>query len=137
MFSCFHVVSQKLCTGTPLGETLQKAFANVGPKPVLVLAATDGVPNNMQLFVNTLKNRNVDRIFVSILACSDVDEEIGYLNGLDATVPHLDVLDDYSSEKKEVGRKNPGFKDCYTFGDHVARYFLGSIYSKYDSLDGF
>jgi hypothetical protein len=120
-----------------LGESLQKAFNKLGPKPLLVLAATDGEPNNMDLFVNTLKNRDVNRIFVSILACSDDDAEIGYLNNLDATVPHLDVLDDYISEKKEVSRLNPAFKESYTMGDHVARYFLGSMFEKYDKMDGF
>ncbi len=133
----FGVVSKVFHTGTPLGEALKRAFAKLGPKPLLVLAATDGVPNSMDLFVNTLKHRDVNRIFVSILACSDVDSEIGYLNKLDATVPHLDVLDDYASEKREVARRNPAFKDCYTLGDHVARYFLGSIFDKYDKLDGF
>ena len=120
-----------------MGEALQKAFKKAGAKPLLVLAATDGIPNSMALFVNTLRDRDVNRIFVSILACSDVDEEIGYLNNLDATIPHLDVLDDYVSEKKEVGRRNPAFKECYSLGDHVARYFLGSIFDKYDTLDGF
>jgi hypothetical protein len=127
------------CTGTPLGEALQKAFSKktANSKPLLVLAATDGVPNSMDLFVKTLKGRDVNTIFVSILACSDDDSEIGYLNKLDATVPHLDVLDDYLSEKKEVAKHNKAFKDSYTMGDHVARYFLGSIFEKYDKLDGF
>jgi hypothetical protein len=38
---------------------------------------------------------------------SDNEAEIGYLNGMDKTIPHLDVLDDYKSEKKEISRKNP------------------------------
>ncbi len=122
--------------GTPLGEACQKAFSLLGTKPLLVLVATDGVPNSLELFTQALKTRNADRIFVSILACSDVDSEIGYLNQLDKTVKHLDVLDDYKSEKKEVSRRNPAFGEMYTLGDHVARYFLGSVFVKYDQLDG-
>jgi hypothetical protein len=124
-------------TATPLAEALERAFQKLGPKPLLVLAATDGVPNSMDRFVHVLKGRDVNRIFVSILACSNVESEIGYLNKLDATVPHLDVLDDYASEKREVARRNPSFGEAYTLGDHVARYFLGSVFEKYDKLDGF
>jgi hypothetical protein len=124
-------------SGTPLGEALERAFKKLGPKPLLVLVATDGVPNSMDRFVHALKGRDVNRIYVSILACSNVESEIGYLNNLDATVPHLDVLDDYASEKREVARRNPSFGEAYTLGDHVARYFLGSIFEKYDKLDGF
>ena len=79
----------------------------------------------------------MNRIFVSILACSDVDSEIGYLNKLDATIPHLDVLDDFASERKEVARRNPEWGANYSLGDHVARYFLGSVFAKYDAIDGF
>ena len=62
----------------------------------------------MNDFVRELKGRDANRVFVSILACSDVDSEIGiskricflccfnaflegYLNKLDKDVPHLDV----------------------------------------------
>jgi hypothetical protein len=83
-----------------------------------------------------LKKRDSNRIFISILACSDNDNEIGYLNKLDKDVPHLDVLDDWNSERKEIARKNKIFAKEYSLGDHVARYFLGSVYEKYDKLDG-
>ena len=35
--------------GTPLGEALGKAFSKLSQKPLLVLVATDGVPNNMDV----------------------------------------------------------------------------------------
>ncbi len=147
---------------TPLGEACRRAFAKLSPvKPLLVLMATglvsrrfihifmcfaknfvfasvtDGVPNNLDEFTRELKSRDANRIFVSILACSDNEQEIGYLNGLDKSVPHLDVIDDYVSEKKEVMRRNPDFGEAYSLGDHCARFILGPIFSKYDSLDGF
>lgn len=40
----------------------------------------------MEQFVSVIKNRDVNRIFVSILACSDNDQEIGYLSKLDKEV---------------------------------------------------
>ena len=65
------------------------------------------------------------------MACSDDDNDIDYLNELDIKVKHIDVLDDYRSEKKQILSIDSSQK--YTFGDHVARLFLGAI--KYDKID--
>jgi hypothetical protein len=119
--------------GTPLTEAVNKAFAALADKPLLVLLATDGVPNNLASFTEALAKRDSSRIFVSILACSDNDSEIGYLNQLDDEIPNLDVLDDYISERNEV-HKVKGAVD-YTFGDHCARMLLGPVFPKYDNLD--
>jgi hypothetical protein len=121
---------------TPLTGALKNAYALQKDRPLIVCVATDGVPNNMGGFVTQLKSRDPTKVFVSILACSDNDAEIGYLNKLDRDVGSLDVLDDYKSEKKEIGRKNKMFAEQYSLADHVARYFLGSVYAKYDKLDG-
>jgi len=122
--------------GTPLTEACTKALHGVEsrPKPVLLIIATDGVPNNLRSFTDLLAHRNADKIFISILACSDNDAEIGYLNRLDKEVRNLDVLDDYKSEKKEV-KKKQGPKTKYSLGDHVARLLLGPIYPRYDRID--
>ncbi len=61
----------------------------------------------------------------------------GYLNKLDAEIKNLDVLDDFSSELKEVQRRHGNANVPYTLGDHVARYMLGSVFDAYDKLDGF
>ena len=58
----------------------------------------------------------------------------GYLNGLDREMPRLDVLDDYKSEFAEVKRsKGPQFP--FSFGDYVAKCFLGSIDPDMDRFD--
>jgi hypothetical protein len=67
------------------------------------------------------------------VACSDVDAEIGYLNKLDKDVDFVDVLDDYTTERKSV-EKRAGYQ-FYSLGDHCARMFVGPVFSKYDSLD--
>jgi hypothetical protein len=38
----------------------------------------------------------IDRIFVTIVACTDEDHSIEYLNKWDRMIKHLDVVDDYS-----------------------------------------
>ena len=103
-------------------------------KPVLIVIATDGVPNNLNSFTNTLKNKNHNKFYVSFLACSDQEFDIGYLNDLDKSIPNVDVLDDYNSELKEV-QNAQGKEFRYTFGDHIVRLLLGPLCPELDELD--
>ncbi len=46
----------------------------------------------------------------------DDDDCIGYLNDWDKKIPHLDVVDDYRNEKKEIqARQGKNFP--FSFGD--------------------
>jgi hypothetical protein len=130
---------------TPLTATTDRILKEhtPGPKPLLLVIATDGVPTDAEGhrsdsitrdFTNTLKGKSHNKVFVSILACSDDDRDIGYLNKLDVDVPGLDVLDDYRSEYAEVISKQ-GRGHLYTHGDHVARLLLGPTNAKYDKID--
>jgi len=121
---------------TPLSAALEKALNKPRAKPLLVCIATDGAPNDLKKFTNLLKTRDTKSTFISILACSDNDKDVGYLNKLDSAVPHLDVLDDFKSERDELKRVNKEIAKFYSLGDHCARYFLGAVYDKYDKMDG-
>ena len=68
------------------------------------------------------------------MACSDQENDVGYLNKLDRKIPNIDTLDDYNSELLEV-RKAQGKKFKYSFGDHVVRLLLGPICPELDKLD--
>ena len=103
-------------------------------KPVLVIIASDGVPNNLDSFTKSLQNKNHNKFYISFLACSDQEFDIGYLNELDNNIPNVDVLDDYNSELKEVQQaQGKGFR--YTFGDHIVRLLVGPLYPELDHLD--
>ena len=103
-------------------------------KPVLVIIATDGIPNNLDSFTKSLQNKNHNKFYVSFLACSDQEFDIDYLNDLDNNVPNVDVLDDYNSELIEVQKaQGKGFR--YTFGDHIVRLLVGPLYPELDKLD--
>ena len=127
---------------TPLNSSLIQIFDKYqnSVKPVLVVIATDGIPTNIAgyedigTFKKTLKNKNHSNFFISFLACSDNDNDVGYLNKLDKEIPNIDTLDDYHSELKEV-KKAQGKKFNYTFGDHVMRLLLGPLYPELDKLD--
>ena len=104
---------------TPLTKACKDAFSRKTPgKPMICLIATDGSPNNLKSFTQCLRERD-PQIYLGILACSDNDKDVGYLNKLDKEIPHLDVLDDYESERKEV-RHITKFA-TYSLADHVAR----------------
>jgi len=134
---------------TPLSKRVREAMAlprQSPQKPILMLIATDGVPDtgeryghpdydSVDIFRSVLeKERDPTRVFVSIIKCSDRDNETGYLDKMDRELINLDVIDDYASERNEVLAKQPrGF--TYTPGDNIARFLLGSIYPKYDNMD--
>lgn len=125
---------------TPLTENLTVILDKYqdSVKPVLILIATDGVPYNgkcdLENFRKLLIHKDHSKFFVSFLACSDQEKDIGYLNELDFIVPNVDTLDDYNSERKEV-LEAQGKDFSYTFGDHVVRLLLGPICEQLDKLD--
>jgi hypothetical protein len=120
--------------GTDLAGALRSAYSHKGPKPLLILLATDGVPNSLVDFTSALESMPADT-YLSVLACSDQDSEIGYLAELDAKIARMDVLDDFKSEREEVWKAMGQVE--YTKGDHVARMLLGPVFPKYDRLDEF
>ena len=128
--------------GTPLTEmlqsVLQKCSANT-ERPVLVMIATDGEPNGgphrfMQVIRDAIARRTTQTKFkFQILACTDDDDAVGWLNKFDQEFAEVDVTDDYHSEKQEVLRA----EKCRQFqrGDWVIKALLGPISSKFDGWD--
>ena len=120
-------------------EQLYSDYTNHSKK-VLQVICTDGLPTNgfgnpdINGFTECIKKRNCDKFYISILACSDNDKDVGYLEKLDKTVKNVDILDDYISEKKQV-LKVQGRKFKYEFNDHIVRLLLGPIIPELDALD--
>lgn len=102
---------------TPLTQCYQKVLneklAN-SESAVLIVLATDGEPNSMdangtwrrdsQQFTHLLKTRGGHRPIkcpTAIMACTDSEAEVGWLNRMDDTIENLDVVDDYRAEKEE------------------------------------
>ena len=127
---------------TPLNKVLEGVLFKYqnSTKPVLIVIATDGIPTNdmgyqdLKNFTNTLKNKNHSHFYVSFLACSDQDCDVGYLNKLDKKIPNIDTLDDYQSELQEV-KSAQGKKFKYSFGNHIVRLLLGPLCPELDKLD--
>jgi hypothetical protein len=136
-----HILEDPPHGATPLTENLQIILERFqySQKSVLIVIATDGLPNrggycDLENFKKTLLHKNHSKFYVSFLACSDQEADVGYLNELDIKVPNVDTLDDYASELKEV-QQAQGTLFRYTFGDHVSRLLLGPLCPELDKLD--
>ena len=73
-------------------------------------------------------------MLVSIVACTDDEASVGYLNNLDKTCPGVDVCDDYLSERREILAAQ-GSRYPFSFGDYVVKTLLGPIDPSFDRLD--
>ena len=122
---------------TPLGETIGRVLKAKArcERNLLLIVFTDGQPDNMKLFKSVLTNRKpIDKIFVSLVACTDDVNAVGYLNELDTSIPNVDTNDDYRSELKEIKRVQ-GSQFPFSFGDYICKILLGSVCSYFDKLD--
>jgi len=132
---------------TPLNESFNMAISfNKGEfteRKLNVIIFTDGCPTSNSLtqsqaineFKNTLKNRQpIEKIFVTICACTDDDYALEYLNNWDRKIKYLDVVDDYLSERKEV-YKHRSKHEPFSFGDYVAKMVIGPSNKEIDQAD--
>ena len=132
---------------TPLTRVLQYVLDlkrhTVHDRKLLILIATDGIPtndsgqndlDNLERVLREERYPSIDRIFVTFLACTNDLDSVAYLNRFDRTIPYVDVLDDYQSERAEVlaiqGKNFP-----FSYGDYVVKLLMGSVNPWYDHLD--
>lgn len=132
---------------TPLTKSFNIAIENNRAElrecKLLIIVFTDGCPTSDQLsdkeaiteFKNALKYRTpIERIFVTIVACTDDEYSLKYLNNWDNKIKYLDVVDDYESEKKEIYAAKR-IDTAFTYGNYVAKILLGSFVKEIDQLD--
>eukprot|EP00439_Symbiodinium_sp_Y106_P007231 s823_g1.t1 len=101
---------------------------------------TDGEPNGgSKLFEAELtklvtKKSTQGNFKVQIMACTDDEDAVGYLNRIDKNFESVDVTDDYYSEKQEVLLKAKK-REAFTRGDWLLKAMLGPISTKFDGWD--
>lgn len=131
---------------TPLTRTLitvvnqYQHVVNQGKKLILYIA-TDGEPTNdlggrdIASFEAALAQTLLHPYrYCTIVACTDVEEDVAYMNGWDKKYNHCDVVDDYNSEKAEI-QKVQGSHFKYSHGDHIIKTAFGSFVPELDNLD--
>ncbi|CAE7575860.1 unnamed protein product [Symbiodinium sp. CCMP2592] len=126
---------------TPLTETLSLVAREVaGERPVLLMIFTDGEPNGgskvfeAELTKLVTKKSTQGTFKVQIMACTDDEDAVGYLNRIDKDFDSVDVTDDYYSEKQEVLVKAKR-REAFTRGDWLLKAMLGPISTKFDGWD--
>lgn len=128
---------------TPLPRVLDQVLRDnerfLNEKKLLILICTDGEPTDdrgksaIPVFKQSLLNRS-SRVFTTIVACTDDDASVDYLNKWDRQLDNLDVVDDFRSERKEV-KAAKGSAFPFSFGDYVVKSLIGSIDPELDNLD--
>ena len=115
---------------------------------MILIIATDGEPkardgsDSVRVFTDALRKRHhtvgvpsVSYIPISIRACTNDDNSIGYLNKLDNDKKmYLDVCDDYHAELIEI-QNVLGRDFTFTFGDFTLKTLLGSVDAWMDNTD--
>lgn len=134
-----NVFAQQPRGTTPLAETLTRVLADkqASDKKLLILIATDGVPNGGSVAVAKVLRRCIasakGRIRFQFLPCSDVDSEIAWMNDLDEEFGEVDCTDDYDTEKQEV--MLAGLCKKFERSDWLMKALLGPVSKKFDAWD--
>lgn len=128
---------------TPIVPVLKKIYSKPikrGKNSRLVILITDGQPTgddgkvDIISFKNCLLSDRLPTDYVNIIACTNDDNVMSYLNNWDDEIPRLDVIDNYGSEYKEVIRAQ-GKNFQFSYGDYVVKSMLGSVDTWFDHLD--
>jgi len=125
---------------TPLVAKLQQVCADFEEdRNVLLVVATDGLPSEgSESFSNFLKSAfskeaTKANLKMQIMACTDEDDTLAWLNEIDAQWSQVDVTDDYYSELQEVVRA--GRVRRFRRSDWVVKSLLGPILPEFDLID--
>lgn len=126
---------------TPLTETLRSVRQEHedGRKDVLLFILTDGKPDGgvdvfQQEVLDLVKVRKRGINFkVQIMACTNEENSIKWLNKLDGKSKHIDVTDDYWTERTQIlGLERTR---AFSHGDWCAKAMLGPLHDHYDAQD--
>ena len=131
---------------TPLKDTFNLVISDnyeaARERKLLIIIITDGEPTDrsgikseVNEFRKCLAERNpINNIFVTILACTDDDNSIRYLDKWDKDIKNIDIVDDYRNERDQI-RKAKGSQFPFSYGDYVVKSLLGSIDPDFDKSD--
>merc|ERR1712050_703126 len=106
-------------------------------KPLLLLVATDGVPNGgvdkVATEIRTTLKDPDRQVRYQLLPCSDQERDIAWMNDLDEEFAEVDTSDDYETEKAEVLRV--GLAQQFDRSDWIMKALLGPVSKKFDAWD--
>ncbi|MGO0308527.1 hypothetical protein ACTL6P_18380 [Endozoicomonas acroporae] len=125
---------------TPLYPAMLKSIeeSERSPKspPRIIYVFNDGEPNNggsKEHIFELLKHRKAERSPVCLVACTDVDSSVEWMNEADEQ-PNVHVVDDFQSEMREV-KRHQGEAFPFTEGFYLMSTLLGPIDPLFDKAD--
>jgi hypothetical protein len=119
---------------TPITRVLRQILnakqGVIQERKLLIIIATDGQPTDEfgTTDIDTLERvlrherKTPERILITFCACTDDDQAVGYLNKWDATIPFVDVCDDYRSEREEIWRVIIVYKSITNSSNFIFRF---------------
>lgn len=121
---------------TPLYPTLIQSLSEDTQNARIIYVFNDGEPNSGGTAADVcsmLKNRNAERNPVCLIACTDDEDSIGWMNDADS-LPNIHVVDDFQSELKEV-KAHQGQSFPFNEGFYLMSTLLGPIDPLFDKAD--
>lgn len=131
---------------TPLTKRLREAAADVSARselPTIMFIFTDGEPDGgPKKFVKTLgelvsggrSSKKAPQFRIQIMACSNNEDEIAWLNEIDQQSDLIDVTDDYYNEKRRVMAIR-GDDYAFTRSDWLVKAILGPVDKSVDNVN--
>ncbi len=125
--------------GTPLVATLRRIQDHytsvISEQGLHCIIATDGEPSEgAKAFYDLVMRRPFPRKWIiNFLVCTDQDEEVEYLDHLDKHADHVDVTDDFATERKQVLRS--GKVQKFSYDDYIVKAVVGASSKLIDQMD--
>ena len=132
---------------TPLASVLKKIFQSKLARPgqakkLLVFIATDGEPTdeNGNPDLPELKRvmtevRQIETTYVSFLICTEDTDGVAYLSQWDKDMEHVDINDDYKTERDKIRRCHQQRDYPFSYGAYVVKAMVGAIVPELDLLN--
>jgi hypothetical protein len=73
--------------------------------------------------------------YVSFIACTDDPAVVDYLSYWDKTMKHVDVTDDFRTERDKIRRCQKNDSYPFSFGDYIVKTLVGSFVHEIDILN--
>jgi len=116
---------------TPTLRVLTESFRNAAKsrEPCMHYLVTDGVPTDciVQQVADLIKTRsNPERNPLTLISCTDEDDEVEWMKQVEEVAPYCSEIDDYTGEKAEI-LNDQGVAFPYTKGYWLISQLVSAI----------
>jgi hypothetical protein len=126
---------------TPLTEQLTKLLKSAdytSTNKIVTCIFTDGEPNGeISDFIKLIIERKSPNLHpITLVACTDDDGTILWMNKLDKKAEYVDTVDDYMNEIDKIKKAQINNSDfTASIGTYILKILVGSFIPFYDKID--